>query len=188
MHLSSLKVKGPWVGILIRKCCYRKGQCDLDLWPLNAKNPLRSSSDQKQCICKAWRSRVHGLSSEIQGQCNLDLCSPVHKINRGHLLAKTNAPTKFEGQLVKLLIRNSFYIQGQCNIDLWPLDPKINRGHLLVMNNQQTKFGVPRPKNSLVIDLKLFLPTRSMWPWPLTLWPQKSSTGHEQSSYQVWSS
>jgi hypothetical protein len=39
-------------------------------------------------------------------------------------------------------------------------DPKINRGHLLVKNNHQTKFEVSRPKGSLDIDQKLFLPTR----------------------------
>jgi hypothetical protein len=50
-----------------------------------------------------------------------------------------------------------FYLQGQC-----ALDPKINRGHLLVMTNHHTMFEVPRPKRSLVIDRKPFLPTRSM--------------------------
>jgi hypothetical protein len=34
------------------------------------------------------------------------------------------------------------------------------------MNNHHTKFEVPKPKRSLVSDLKPFLPTRSMWPWP----------------------
>ena len=54
-----------------------------------------------------------------------------------------------------LLITNLVYLQ-------------INRGHLLVMSNQ----SFPRPMHSLVIDRKPFLPTMSMWPWPLTLWPQ----------------
>jgi hypothetical protein len=50
---------------------------------------------------------------------------------------------------------------------MWPWH-QINRHHLLFMTNHHTKFEVPRPKHSIVIDRKLFLPTRSMWPWPLT--------------------
>jgi hypothetical protein len=38
-------------------------------------------------------------------------------------------------------------------------DPKINRGHVIVMNNHHTKFDAARPKRSLVIDRKSFLPT-----------------------------
>jgi hypothetical protein len=53
-----------------------------------------------------------------------------------------------------------------------PLTQKWIGGHLLVMNNQHIKFIVPRPKRSLVITQKPFLPTRSMWPWPLTPWPK----------------
>jgi hypothetical protein len=49
------------------------------------------------------------------------------------------------------MIGNRFYLQGQCDLDL-----KINRGHLLVMKNHHTKFEVPRPKRSLVINLKPF--------------------------------
>jgi hypothetical protein len=52
MNLWILKVKGPWVGILIRKRCYLLyGQRILDLWPFNAKISLMSFFDQKQCIC-----------------------------------------------------------------------------------------------------------------------------------------
>jgi hypothetical protein len=39
----------------------------------------------------------------------------------GHLLVKTNAPTKFEGQqpiACQVIDRKPFHLQGQCNLDL----------------------------------------------------------------------
>jgi hypothetical protein len=47
-------------------------------------------------------------------------------------------------------------------------DPKINRGHLLAQTNAPTKFEGQQPMGCQVIDWKLLLPTRSIWPWPLT--------------------
>jgi hypothetical protein len=47
------------------------------------------------------------------------------KSNRVRVLAKINAPVKFEGPwVVKLLVGNSFYIHGKCDLDLSALDFK----------------------------------------------------------------
>lgn len=83
--------------------------------------------------------------------------------------------------------------------------PKSIGGHLLVMQNLNTKFEVPRPRHSQVNDWKQFghhfhiqaqLKSRTviitvnltfdLVTPPLKQWG--SSTGHNQSPYQVWTS
>jgi hypothetical protein len=45
------------------------------------------------------------------------------KINRGHLPAKTNPTSKFEGKQpmrCQVIERKLFYLQGQFDLDIWP--------------------------------------------------------------------
>jgi hypothetical protein len=197
MYLYSLNVKGPWVvKLLIENHFEIQGQCNLDLCSSDPKiirghllaktNAPSKFEGQKPIACQGiFRIRFY-----LQGQCNLDLWPLDPKINRGNLLVECTYHVwgLTAHGLSKLLIRNRFYLQGQCNLDIWPLDPKIDRGHLLVKSNTPTKFEGQQPMSCQVIDRKLFLPSKSMWPWPLTPKSMRSSAGHEQSSNQVWGS
>jgi hypothetical protein len=69
-------------------------------WPKNQKG---SFTGQDQRTYELWRPRVYGLSSSknwfyLQGKYDIYLRSLDPKIDKGHLFAKTNAPTNFEGQ------------------------------------------------------------------------------------------
>jgi hypothetical protein len=62
------------------------------------------------------------------------------------------------------VIDRIFYLQGQYDLLLTP--KSIGSSN---KTNLPTKFKGQQPMGSQVIDRKVFLPTRSMWPWPLTL-------------------
>ena len=63
-------------------------------------------------------------------------------------------------------------MQGHCDLDLWPSDMKINMGHLLIMNKLLKKFEEGRLQRSLVIARNRSSHSRSLWPWPLIIWPK----------------
>jgi hypothetical protein len=66
-------------------------------WPLSSwpKNQQGSSTSYDQSICEIWRQCdavfkiISGNHADIKGPCDLDLWTNP-KINRGHLLVKTN--------------------------------------------------------------------------------------------------
>ena len=81
-----------------------------------------------------------------------------------------------------------FCYEGPCDLDLWPTALTIDRGLLLLGTNLHIKFQDNRLKRSLVIGQTSFLFWRSLWPWPLTYWPQnqnRSSITRYQPPHQV---
>jgi hypothetical protein len=105
------------------------------------------------------------------------------KLNRGYLLVMTSywvivtvkvVCSNFMKKLSQILPNNiciNFTYHNQANL-LYYIRPW-NVYNRLVMNDHHIKFEVPRPKRSPVIDRKPFLPSRSMWPWPIWPWPPK---------------
>jgi hypothetical protein len=97
---------------------------------------------------------------------------------------RTNSPW-----VVQLLIRNRFYPHKQGDLD-WPLTPKTigviywpRLMHLCSLRFQG-------PMGCQVIDRKRFSHTRSIWPWPLTPWPEIDRdhllAKTNQCTYKVW--
>jgi len=74
--------------------------------------------------------------------------------------------------VLEFLSGNHFTISGHRDLDLWYSDLKINRGQLRIMINLPIKFHDPRPMRSWVIIRKPFYYFGSLWPWPLTWWPE----------------
>jgi hypothetical protein len=96
----------------------------------------------------------------LQCQYELDLWPLDHKINRGHLLAKTNAPMQLRANsrwVVKCLTRIRFYLQGQCDLHLWPFVPKTNRGHLLANTNAHIQLKGQGPISCQFLNQKPFI-------------------------------
>jgi len=75
-------------------------------------------------------------------------------------------------RVLKLLSGNGFHSSGHCELDLWPTDPKINSGLSLNKGYHPMKFEGSGPKGTQVIERKWFSLFGSLWPWPLTYWPQ----------------
>jgi len=112
----------------------------------------------------------HSLS-----HCDLDLWPTDPKISRGLLLNKDYHPMKFEGsgsKVLKFLSGNGFHSSGHCDLDLWPTDPKIIRIFLLHKGYHPMKFEGLSSKGTRVIERKRISLFGSLWPWPLTYWPQ----------------
>jgi hypothetical protein len=169
---------------------YLQGQCDLDLWPIDPKINrgyllVMNNHYTKFKACKPKHSLVIDWK-------------PLRSMWPWPLTPKSIGVICWSWTITKPIIKffsywseNIFTYKVIVTLIFDPLTQKWIGGHLLVMNNQHIKFKVPRPKRFLVITQKPFLPTRSMLPWPVTFWPKNqygSSTGHDQSSYQVWSS
>jgi len=90
-------------------------------------------------------------------------------INKGY------HPMKFEGsssKVLELLSGNGFHYLGHCDLDLWPTDPKIDRGLLPNKGYHPIEFEGSGSKGTQVIERKRFSLFKSLWPWPLTYWPQ----------------
>jgi len=128
---------------------------------------------------KALAQRVLKLLSgngfHSSSHCDLDLRPTDPKIERGLLLNKGYHPMKFEGSGTKgtwVLSGNGFQSSGHCDLYLWPTDPKISRGLLLNQGYHPMKFEGLSSKNTRVIERKRFSLLGSLWPWPLTYWPQ----------------
>ena len=75
-------------------------------------------------------------------------------------------------RVLELLSGNGFHSSGHCDFDLSPTDPKINRGLLLNKGYHSMKFEGSGSKGTQVIEWKRFSLFGSLWPWPLTYWPQ----------------
>ena len=109
------------------------------------------------------------------GHCDLDLWPTDIKINRNLLLNKGYHPMKFEGSGSKdtrVISGNGFHSSSHCDLDLWPTDPKINRGLLVNKGYNPMKFEGSGWKGTWVIERKRISLFGSLWPWPLTYWPQ----------------
>jgi len=74
--------------------------------------------------------------------------------------------------ILELLSGNGFHSLGHCDLDIWPTNLKINRGILLNKGYHPMKFEGSGPKSTRVIERKRFSLFGSLWPWPLTYWPQ----------------
>jgi len=128
---------------------------------------------------KALDQRVLELLSgngfHSSGHCDLYLW-PTDPKSVGvfyYIRAITLWSLKALGQRVlELLSGNVFHSLGHCDLDLWPTDPKINRGLLLNKGYHPIKFEGSGPKGIQVIERKRFSLFGSLWPWPLTYWPQ----------------
>jgi len=75
-------------------------------------------------------------------------------------------------RVLKLLSGNGFHTSSHCDLDLWPTDPKINMGLLLNKGYHPMTFEGSGSKGARVIEPKRFSLFGSLWPWPLTYWPQ----------------
>ena len=74
--------------------------------------------------------------------------------------------------VLELLSGNSFYSSGHCDLDLWPSDTKINRFLQLNQGYHPMKIKGSVLNVTRVIERKRFSHFGSLWPWPLTYWPQ----------------
>ena len=75
-------------------------------------------------------------------------------------------------RVLELLSGNGFHSSAHCDLYLWPTDPKINRGLLFKKGYHSMKFEGSVSKGTRVIERKRFSLFGSLWPWPLTYWPQ----------------
>jgi len=75
-------------------------------------------------------------------------------------------------RVLKLLSENGFHSSGHCDLDLWHTDQKINRGILLNKGYHPMKIEGSGSKGTWVIERERFSLFGSLWPWPLTYWPQ----------------
>jgi len=75
-------------------------------------------------------------------------------------------------RVLKLLSGNGFHSLGHSDLDLWLTDLKINRVLLLNKGYHPMKIEGSGPKGTQVIERKRFSIFGSLWPWPLTYWPQ----------------
>jgi len=74
--------------------------------------------------------------------------------------------------VLELLSGNVFHSLGHCDLDLWPTDLKINRDFLINKEYHPMKFEGSSSNGTRVIERKRFSLFGSLWPWPLTYWPQ----------------
>ena len=171
---------GSWIVKLSVKNNFRiEDHCDLDPEPLN---PQGSSSDQDQYTCKVRGSWAQAFSSywldtiftlKVIVTLTFDFLTPksiglIYWLRQIYMWS-----LKAKGQSVlKLLSGNNFKIERLCDLDLWPINPKVNRAHLLTKTNTHVKFEDCGAKRSQVIEQKRLSYWRSLWPWPLTYWPQ----------------
>ena len=78
-----------------------------------------------------------------RGHCDLDLC------HQGHLLVKTNIPSKFKCSSLRLCRNKLFSTKGHGDLD----HELCLQCHLLVRTNIPSKFKGPVPKHCQVIKL-----------------------------------
>jgi len=131
---------------------------------------------------EVWRLCVKGYSSNraetdftlrVTVTLTFDLQTPISIEVFYSIRAITLWSLKALGQRVlELLSGNGFHSSGQCDLNLWPTDPNINRGLLLNKGYYPMKFEGSVSKGTRVIEQKRISLFGSLWPWPLTYWPQ----------------
>ena len=193
MFLKKMHVSPPlW---FLRARCWRKAMNEV--WPFWNGSVYYGKKNMHIYIwtsiraiilwsLKALGQRVlalfSGNSFYSSGHRDLDLWSNDPKINRVLLL---NHPMKFEGSGSKgtrVIERKRSvtdrqtkwqgnYVTYRAHVSL-TFDPKINRGLLLNKGYHPMKFEGFGSKGTQVIERKRFSLFGSLWPWPLTYWPQ----------------
>jgi len=153
-------------------------------WPLTywPQNQWGSSTQWGLSPYEVWRLWVKRYSSywaetdftlRVTVTLTFDLLTPTSIGVFYSIRATTLWSLKALGQRVlKLLSRNGFHSSGHCDLDLWPTDPKINRDFLLNEGYHPMKFEGSGSKGTWVIERKRISLFGSLWPWPLTYWPQ----------------
>jgi len=153
-------------------------------WPLTywPQNQYGSFTQKGLPPYEVWRLWPKGYSSfwaemvftlRVTVTLTFDLLTPKSIGVFYSIRATTPWSLKARAQRVlKLLSKNGFYFLGHCDLDLWHTDPKINRGILLNKDYHPMKFEGSGSKGTWVIERKRFSLFGSLWPWPLTYWPQ----------------
>jgi len=90
-------------------------------------------------------------------------------------------------KVLELLSGNGFHSSGHCDLDILLTEPKINRGLLLKNGYHPMKFEGSGLKGTWVIERKRFSLFGSLWPWPLTYWPQSSDIFNSIRAITLWS-
>jgi len=90
-------------------------------------------------------------------------------------------------RVLKLLSGNGFHSSSHCDLDLWPTDPKIDRGLLLNKGYHPMMFEGSGSKGTWVIERKWISLFGSLWPWPLTYWPQNHRVFNWIRAITLWS-
>jgi len=141
---------------------YFSGPCALDLSPTEG-------SGWKRTPVIEWNVFTYGAPVTL----TFDLLSPksigfFYSI-RAIILWSFKALCQW---VLELLSGNGFHSSGHCDLDLWPTDPKINRVFIINKGYHPMKFEGSGSKGTCVIERKQFLLFGSLWPRPLTYWPQ----------------
>jgi len=188
--LWSFKAQGLRVlELLSENGFHSSGHCDLDLWPtdpkINRGLQLNKSYHPMKFECLSLKGTrvIEGKLFSLFGSVTLtfDLLTPKSIGFLYSIRATTLWSLKALAQRVlKLLSGNGFHSSSHCDLDLWPTDPKINRGLLLNQGYHPMEFEGSGSKGTRVIERKRISLFGSLWPWPLTYWPQN----HEDSLTQ----
>ena len=102
-----------------------------------------------------------------------DLLTPKSTAVFSSIRAITLWSLKALGQRVlELLSGNGFHSWGHSDLDLWPTDPNIKRGLQFNKSYHPMKFEGCGSDYTWVIERKRISLFGSLWPWPLTYWPQ----------------
>jgi len=160
---------------------HSSGHCDLDLWPTDPKikrvlqlnksnHPMKFEGSSSKRTRVIERKRFSLFGSLWPWPLTFDLLTPKSEGVFYSIRATTLWSLKALAQRVlNFLSGNGFHSSSHCDLDLWPTDPKINRGLLF---NHPMKFEGSGSKGTRVIERKRISLFVSLWPWPLTYWPQ----------------
>jgi len=181
--LWSLKALGQrLLELLSGNGFHSSGHSDLDLWPNDLKINRGLLLNKGYHPVKKLRPWVKGYSSywaetdftlRVTVTLTFNLLTPISIAIFKTIRAITLWSMKALGEKVlELLSGNGFQSLGHCDLDLWPTDPNINRGLLLNKCYQPIKFEGSGSKGTWVIERKRISVFGSLWPWPLTYWPQ----------------
>jgi len=92
-------------------------------------------------------------------------------------------------RVLALLSGKSFYSSGHRDLDLWSTNPKSIVFFYSIRAIILWSFKAHGLRVLELLSGKYFSLFGSLWPWPLTYWPQNqtgSSTQKEQSPYEDW--
>ena len=178
--LWRLKVLGQRVlELLSGNGFHSLGHCDLDLWPTDPKingglllnkgyHPMKFEGSGLKGTRVIERKRISLFGSLWPWPLTLKSIGVFYSIR-----AITLWSLKALGQRVlEVLSGNGFHSSDHCYLDLWPTDLKINRVFLLNKGYHPLKFEGSGSKGTRVIERKRISLFGSLWPWPLTYWPQ----------------
>jgi len=158
---------------------HSSGHCDLDLWPTDPNinrglllkmgyQPMKFEGSGSKGTRVIERKRISVFGSLWPWPLtpiSIGVFYSIRAINLWNLKALGQ-------KVLELLSGNGFQSSGHCDLDLWHTDPNINRGLLLNKGYQPMKYEGSGWKGTRVIERKRISLFGSLWPWPLTYWPQ----------------